>query len=122
MNKRVLTVIALIVVLGIGLFVITGCGNKEDSKTTNNIEESKSKYDTFKIYDETLELDYERTFQKMTYKTNNEKMYPNTSSNSVVLKYEDDTKTDDIVDDYGASVVRVNIRIFWKSFNRWSNE
>lgn len=62
--------------------------------------------------DEPIELDYERTFQKMTYKTNNEKMYPNTSSNSVVLKYEDDTKTDDIVDDYGASVVRVNIRIF----------
>ena len=112
MKKKVLIIVALIAVLGIGLFVLTGCGNKEDSKTTNNIEESKAKYDTFKIYDETLELDYERTFQKMIYKTNNEKMYPNTSSNSVVLKYEDDTKTDDIVDDYGASVVRVNIRIF----------
>lgn len=112
MKKKVLIIVALIAVLGIGLFVLTGCGNKEDSKTTNNIEESKAKYDTFKIYDETLELDYERTFQKMIYKTNNEKMYPNTSSNSVVLKYEDDTKTDDIVDDYGASVVRVNIGYF----------
>jgi len=112
MNKKVLTVIALIVIFGIGLFVLTGCGNKEDNKIENNIEESKTKYDTFKIYDETLELDYERTFQKMTYKTNSEKMYPNTSSNSVALKYEDETKTEDIVDDYGASVVRVNIQYF----------
>ena len=56
MKKKVLIIVALIAVLGIGLFVLTGCGNKEDSKTTNNIEESKAKYDTFKIYDETLEL------------------------------------------------------------------
>jgi len=113
MKKRVLIILALIVVLGIGLFVLTGCGNKEDSNTTNkSIEENKAKYDTFKIYDKTLELDYERTFQKMTYMTNEKYMYPNTATNSVVLKYEDETKIDDIVDDYGSSVIRVNIQYF----------
>lgn len=109
MKKKVLIIIAVIAVLGIGLFVLTGYGNK---KTNNTVEENKAKYDTFKIYDETLELDYERTFNKLTYRTNSKNMYPNTATSGVVLKYEDETKIDDLVDDYGASVVRINIQYF----------
>lgn len=111
MEKKVLIAIALIAVLGIGLFIIIK-GNKTSDNNNNTSDESKGKYDTFKIYDETLELDYERTFNKMTYMTNNKKMYPDTATNSVTLKYEDDTKIDDIVDDYGTSVVRINIQYF----------
>lgn len=39
MKNKVLLIVALIVVLGIGLFVLTGCGNKTASEN-NNIEQS----------------------------------------------------------------------------------
>ena len=39
MKKKVILVICLIVVLAIGLFILTGCGNKkEDNKVTNNTQ------------------------------------------------------------------------------------
>ena len=44
MKKKVILVICLILVLAIGLFVLTGCGNKkEENKVTNNNSQTTQK-------------------------------------------------------------------------------
>ena len=40
MNKKLLIAIELIAVLGISIFALTGCGNKNDKNTTSNISNS----------------------------------------------------------------------------------
>ena len=47
MKKKVILVICLILVLAIGLFVLTGCGNKkEENKVTNNVQTTQNNEST----------------------------------------------------------------------------
>ena len=46
MKKKVLIIVSLIVVLGIGLFVLTGCGNKEKSITSEKTESKTTSTET----------------------------------------------------------------------------
>ena len=44
MKKKVILIICLVLVLAIGLFVLTGCGNKkEENKVTNNNSQTTQK-------------------------------------------------------------------------------
>lgn len=73
MKKKVLIMIALIVVLGVGLVVLTGCG-----ENTNNSENNSSKKDSVEtkentvvtIGDETYKLDSDRDLNNIHYKEN----------------------------------------------------
>ena len=47
MKKKVILVICLILVLAIGLFILTGCGNKkEENKVTNNVQTTQKNEST----------------------------------------------------------------------------
>ena len=47
MKKKVILVICLILVLAIGLFILTGCGNKkEENKVTNNVQTTQNNEST----------------------------------------------------------------------------
>lgn len=111
--KRTVLSGAIILMLMVGLIVLTACGNTEKGNEVSTTGGNEEQYDEFKIYDKTLKLDYKNDFKKMTYMTNYEELLPGGGGeNSVELKYEDDTKVDDIIVDYGATVVRVEIRYF----------
>ena len=57
MNKKVLIIVALIAVLGIGLFVLTGCGNKNEVNTTSNANNNASDAKLITIGDYKIQLD-----------------------------------------------------------------
>lgn len=88
MKKKVLIIIAIIAVLGIGLFVLTGCGDNEtESQIESNISSNKSITNEFSIGDKTFKFDKETTFKNFTYK-NAEELEPDESKHAVYLEYE----------------------------------
>lgn len=69
MNKKVLIIIAIIAVLGIGLFVLTGCGNKEENNESINTSEETSNKITITEEDK----GYVTTFDTINNKFNQKK-------------------------------------------------
>ena len=66
MKNRVLIIITLIAVLGIGLFILTGCGNKEEVKETNDNGNIKEEVKDSKDNDNTKEEQQDSTAEETT--------------------------------------------------------
>lgn len=120
--KKWITYALIIVLVVLGTFVLTGCGNTEEeeekkeskvSTTNRTTNDNEKQYDEFTIYDKTLKLDSEGTLKKMSFMTNKDTLSLRTSGeNTASIAYEDDTKADDIIVDYGATVVSIAMRCF----------
>lgn len=96
----------------VGLFIITGCG-KDNSQDINSNNKENSNYDTVKIYDKTIELNKKETIQKLSFMTNEKDLiYRTSGTNAAYVTYEDDSHPDDIIVDYGVTVVNVAMRYF----------
>ena len=111
--KKIVLISLILIALFIGLFILTGCDNKsEEGSKASTSGDVQEKYDEFKIYDETIELNEEKEFKKMSFMTNTKKLSSYGGDNNYSINYEDDTKGDDIIVDYGATVVSISIRCF----------
>lgn len=109
MKKKIL--LSLLVVAG--LFAITGCGNSSNNSNTNSNNKENNKYDTVKIYDKTIQLNSKEKIQKMSFMTNEKDLiYRTSGTNAAYVTYEDDSHPDDIIVDYGVTVVNVSMRYF----------
>ena len=86
MKKKILIIVALIIVLCIGIFVLTGCGNNEsEDKTESNMFSNKK--DEILIGNETLKFNKETTFKNFKF-MNVDGIKPDESKQAVYLTYE----------------------------------
>lgn len=114
--KRKLLLSLMVIV---SLSFITGCGNsttKDSEKSNSNSNEkveSKEQYDEFKLYDKTFQLNKDVQLQKMSFKTDKDKLIYRTSGDKAAyVTYEDDSNPSDIIVDYGITVVNCAMRYF----------
>lgn len=104
MNKKFVLVLLIIVML----FIITGCNKKNEQKNNKN-----DKYDSVKIYNKTILLNSKESLKKMTFMTNKKDLIYRTSGDNIAyVTYEDDSNPNDIIVNYGVTVVNVAMRYF----------
>lgn len=112
--KKKTILILLIYMFTAGLLMLSGCGSEGNKTTETNITtNTETKYDEFKLYDKTIKLDQKEEFKKMTLMSSKDSFSKRSSSQTgISFNYEDESKTNDIITDYGATVVSIAIRYF----------
>lgn len=108
MKKKVLLGLFALLIL----FSITGC-SKNTKSFTSSSSKNNNKYDSVKIYDKIIPLNSKETFQKMSFMANKDDLIFRTSgTNAAYVTYEDSTNPNDIIVEYGTTVVNVAVRYY----------
>ena len=101
MNKKVLLVGLISILIIAGLFVLTGCNNKEEEGeiqvSINNQIQNRTSNKTSKNNSDTegvaVNLSNDTTFMNMHYKENVADFYSDTMGNNRVIRYSENGKT-----------------------------